>query len=150
MEAVLERNVASLDAGREEFLVSELGLPVQWVARARATLARAEGRQQDRAECLLQAERWQEAHQVIVKEIAPDAIIGQEYDYLHRLLSELVPSHISEHIPGWASQGQVYHQFITVERSVRSLLVSRDEASVQYELERLRRSEEHTSELQSP
>ena len=84
VEAVLERNVASLDSGREEFLVSELGLPVQWVARARATLARAEGRQQDRAECLLQAERWQEAHQVIVKEIAPDAIIGQEYDYLHR------------------------------------------------------------------
>ena len=28
--------------------------------------------------------RWQEAHEVIVKEIAPEAVIGQEYDYLHR------------------------------------------------------------------
>ena len=29
--------------------------------------------------------RWQEAHDVIVKEIAPEAVIGQDYDYLHRL-----------------------------------------------------------------
>ena len=102
MESLLERNVASLDAEREDFLVQELGLPLQWIARARATLARAEGRHKDRAECLLLAERcvkqipfdtrqffifcfrWQEAHEVIVKEIAPEAVIGQEYDYLHR------------------------------------------------------------------
>ena len=81
---VLERNAAGLTEEREEWLVQELGLPVQWVAGARATLARAEGRSKERAECLLQAERWTEAHTVIVQEIAPDAIIGQEYDYLHR------------------------------------------------------------------
>jgi len=140
VESLLERNVASLDAEREDFLVQELGLPLQWIARARATLARAEGRHKDRAECLLLAERWQEAHEVIVKEIAPEAVIGQEYDYLHRLLGQLAPAEISEHIPGWSSQGQVYYQFISIERSVESLLATRDEASVQYELERLRPS----------
>ena len=57
VESLLERNVASLDAEREDFLVQELGLPLQWLARARATLARAEGRHKDRAECLLLAER---------------------------------------------------------------------------------------------
>jgi nuclear pore complex protein Nup98-Nup96 len=107
VEAMLERNVQSLDAAREEFLVGELGVPGEWVARARATLARAEGRPQERAEWLLAARRWQEAHTVIVKEIAPEAIIGQEYGYLHRLLGQLAPGHISEHIPGWGSQGQV-------------------------------------------
>jgi len=140
VQAVLERNVQTLDSEREEFLVEELGVPVQWVAGARATLASAEGRHKARAECLLLAERWQEAHKVIVAEIAPEAIIGQEYDYLHSLLSQLSPTHISEHIPGWPSQGQVYYQFICVERSVGSLLASRDETSVQYELERLRPS----------
>ena len=69
---------------------------------------------------------------MIVKEIAPEAVIGQEYDYLHRysaqketlahsyikplfvsitiaprLLGQLAPADISEHIPGWTSQGQV-------------------------------------------
>ena len=57
VESLLERNVASLDLEREEFLVQELGLPLQWLARARATLARAEGRHKDRAEYLLLAER---------------------------------------------------------------------------------------------
>ena len=33
--------------------------------------------------------RWQEAHEVIVKEIAPEAVIGQEYDYLHRYFVRL-------------------------------------------------------------
>lgn len=136
--AVLERNVATLDSEREVFLVEELGVPVEWVAGARATLAMAEGRHKDRAEELLKARRWQEAHKVIVEEIAPEAIIGQEYEYLYRLLDQLAPPHISEHIHGWGCQGKVFHQFISIERAVAALLASRDEAAVQYELERLR------------
>ena len=71
-----------------------------------------------------------------------------------RLLGQLAPAEISEHIPGWSSQGQVspvssyhsglghyfhcvvqvYYQFISIERSVESLLATRDEASVQVRL----------------
>ena len=92
VEAVLDRNIASCDEEKENFLVGELGIPVQWVARARATLARAEGRPRDRVESLLVAERWGEAHQVLVKEIAPDCIIGQEYQYLNRYVVACVYS----------------------------------------------------------
>ena len=87
VEAVLDRNIASCDEEKENFLVSDLGIPVHWVARARATLARAEGRPRDRVESLLVAERWVEAHQVLVKDIAPECIIGQEYQYLNRYTS---------------------------------------------------------------
>ena len=94
--AVLERNVATLDSEREVFLVEELGVPVEWVAGARATLAMAEGRHKDRAEELLKARRWQEAHKVIVEEIAPEAIIGQEYEYLYRWVQPQAPA---PHLP---------------------------------------------------
>ena len=67
VKAVLDRNIAS-DEEKENFLVSDIGITVQWLARARATLARAEGRPRDRVESLLVAERWVEAHQVPVKD----------------------------------------------------------------------------------
>jgi len=140
VEAVLDRNIADCDEEKEKFLVEELGIPVQWVARARATLARAEGRPRDRVENLLVAERWGEAHQVLVKDIAPDCIIGQEYQYLSRLLAQLAPPTIADNITGWPTQGWVYHQFISVEQAVSTLLQARDEATIHYELEKLKPS----------
>jgi len=119
-------------------VVDRLGVPRQWVAAAKAVLARAKGRPRDRALHLIQAESWTEAHTVIVKEIAPDAIISQEYHYLQSLLASLAPPEVASVIPGWASAGKVYYQFISVDQSVADLLERRDEASVGYDLERLR------------
>jgi len=138
IESILNRNISQCDEEKETFLVEELGIPIQWIARARATLARIEGRQRDRVENLLIAERWLEAHQVLVKEIAPDCIISQEYDYLNSLLSQLAPSHISDNITGWCTQGLVFHQFILIENLVSSVLKAQDEETLQYELEQLR------------
>jgi nuclear pore complex protein Nup98-Nup96 len=140
IEAVLDRNIASCDEEKERFLVDDLGIPVKWVARARATLARAQGRPRDRVDNLLVAERWVEAHEVLVKDIAPDCIIGQEYRYLSSLLSQLSPPHIADNIPGWQTQGWVFHQFISVEEAVSTLVQARDEDTVQYELEKLKPS----------
>merc|ERR1711872_758947 len=98
IEAVLDRNIAHCDQEKERFLVNDLGIPLKWVARAKATLARAQGRPRDRAENLLVAERWVEAHEVIVKDIAPDCIIGQEYQYLSSLLTQLAPPHIAKKV----------------------------------------------------
>ena len=47
---MLDRNIEDCDEEKEKFLVNDLGIPVQW-------LARAEGRPRDRVENLLVAER---------------------------------------------------------------------------------------------
>ena len=58
IEAILERNIADCDQSKEKFLKEKLGIPLQWIARARATLARAENRPRDRVENLIIAERY--------------------------------------------------------------------------------------------
>ena len=56
--ALLGRHVALDGEGdytdREEFVVERLGVPRQWVAAAKAVLARAKGRHRDRALHLIQ------------------------------------------------------------------------------------------------
>ena len=49
---MLDRNIADCDEEKEKFLVNDLGIPVQWLASARA-----EGRPRDRVENLLVSER---------------------------------------------------------------------------------------------
>ena len=56
------------------------------------------------------------------------------------LLAQLSPPPISDNIPGWQTQGWVFHQFISVEQAVSTLLQARDEATLQYELEKLKPS----------
>ncbi len=53
MDAILERNVKLEDGGREEWLMDTLGVPVTWVARARAVLARTQGKHTQLTEQLI-------------------------------------------------------------------------------------------------
>lgn len=54
MDAVLERNVKLEDGGREDWLMDTLGVPLTWVARARAVLARTQGKHTQLTEQLIQ------------------------------------------------------------------------------------------------
>ena len=88
---------------------------------------------------LLSAESWNEAHEVIVKKIAPDAIINQDYDFFFSLLEDLANiDDPSAKVTNWSTQGQVYHDFITVDLKIRDLIEKRDETSVAYDIQTLR------------
>ena len=54
------------------------------------------------------------------------------------MLSQLAPPQVSDQIPGWSVEGSVYHQFISVEAAVSSVLQAADDHSLQYQLEKLR------------
>lgn len=45
---------------------------------------------------------------------------------------------MSEQIAGWSTQGSVYHQYISVESAVNSVLHAADDNSLQYQLEKLK------------
>ena len=84
IRAVLERNIADCDEETEQFLTGELGVPLEWLAAARATLALARGNHRSRVENLMLAQQWAEAHAVMMKDIAPDCIIDHDFSYLQR------------------------------------------------------------------
>jgi len=137
---VLERRV-TLDTDqdghtREDWVVTSLGVPAVWVARARAVLARSLGKHTVLAEQLLLAGDWNEAHKVIIAEIAPSAILAQNYNNLEAYLRQL--SDVAEKIRGWESEGNVYLQFINVDTAVNRFLQERDVNNLGYELERLK------------
>ena len=88
---------------------------------------------------LLSAESWNEAHEVIVKKIAPDAIINQDYEFFFSLLEDLANiDDPAAKVTNWSTQGQVYHDFITVDLKIRELIEKRDETSVAYDIQTLR------------
>ena len=88
---------------------------------------------------MLRAESWNEAHEVIVKKIAPDAIINEDYEFFFSLLEDLAGlEDPATKVTHWNTQGQVYHDFITVDLKVRELLEKRDETNVAYDIQTLR------------
>ena len=73
-----------------------------------------------------------------MKEIAPDAVINEDYDFLMELLSDIAAPEVSKTISDWACSGQVFHDFISVDLEVKKLLAERDEAELSYSIERLK------------
>ena len=138
---VLGRHVRlddDISAEREAFVHEHLRVPVSWIARAKATRAAFEGSYGSQAWFLIKANDWNAAHSVIVKEIAPDAIIGDNYDFFYELLKHLADDSVSSSVTDWHLRGAVYYDFISVDVEVRQLLEERDESKVGYYIERLR------------
>lgn len=119
-------------AERECFLIDRLQLPAQWIAEAKAVRAGAEHNFKDQAWYLIRAGFWNRAHSVVVKKIAPDAIINGDYDFLLTLLTDLAEPGASAEIQEWKNNGGVFFDFITVDLEIKDLLAQRDEETVHY------------------
>ena len=81
---LIDRNIQSCDEEVERFLVDDLGVRIEWIAASRATLAKCRQDHRAAVENLIIAGKWAEAHDILVKEIAPDCIISQDYEYIER------------------------------------------------------------------
>ncbi|KAK6637009.1 hypothetical protein RUM43_010680 [Polyplax serrata] len=129
----LNRHVTLLeDRGlteEETFVIDDLGIPAEWVYRSKATLAVSLSRYHDAAYYLIQAREWNEVHQIIIKHIAADAVVNENYDYLRDLLEPLVPN--SAFISEWFYLGQLLWDYLEVNRVVQQALLEQDT----YELE---------------
>jgi nuclear pore complex protein Nup98-Nup96 len=113
-------------------------VPVTWVARARAVLARTQGKYKELTQQLIKACDWNEAHKVVVSEIAPSALLSQDYTKLEEFLNSLAEAASLQKIAGWESEGRVYLEFIRADTAVNILRQTRDIENLGYELERLK------------
>lgn len=60
----------------ESFIVNELGIPEKWIYWAKAVKAGSMKQYREQADYLLKAKQWALAHEIIMREIAPDTIIN--------------------------------------------------------------------------
>ncbi|XP_055923020.1 nuclear pore complex protein Nup98-Nup96 [Eupeodes corollae] len=107
----------------EKFIINVLGVPEKWLDWAKAVKAGATGNYHMQAKYLLKAQKWAEAHEVIFEHIAPDAVINDNMDYLHDLLSHFdnLTSNKSIKVPNWSNQGQIFLDFIDINEKFKSL-----------------------------
>ncbi|CAB0020377.1 unnamed protein product [Nesidiocoris tenuis] len=134
---LLDRHVSLDDENEEEyFLLSRLRISPKWIYEAKATKASYYKRYDDAARYLLKAEKWNECHRVIMKNISSTAIIEMNYDYLEGLLKELTVADRHKSVANWSTGGDVILEYLGVVRQVNHIVAARD-PSIGYHLERL-------------
>ncbi|XP_015602178.1 nuclear pore complex protein Nup98-Nup96 isoform X2 [Cephus cinctus] len=123
---------------REEFLREELGIPSIWINKAKSIKSCIVKRYGEAAWYLIQAEQWNEAHEVIIQHLAADAIINENYEYLKSLLTPLAQTECTNTISGWAHQGQLLWDYMLITEEMETLVRSSDRYGIGYKLELLR------------
>ncbi|XP_054696566.1 nuclear pore complex protein Nup98-Nup96 isoform X3 [Grus americana] len=99
---------------KETFLTRRLCVPPEWIHEAKAVRARMEGDKHKEALFLFKAGHWNECHKLVVRHLASDAIINENYKYLKGFLEDLAPPERSALIQDWEMAGLVYLDYIRV------------------------------------
>ncbi|XP_021239754.1 nuclear pore complex protein Nup98-Nup96 isoform X2 [Numida meleagris] len=119
---------------KETFLTQRLCVPAEWIHEAKAVRARMEGDKHKEALFLFKAGHWNQCHKLVVRHLASDAIINENYKYLKGFLEDLSPPERSTLIQDWELAGLVYLDYIRVIEMVDR--IQQLDCST-YELERL-------------
>ncbi|XP_078258062.1 LOW QUALITY PROTEIN: nuclear pore complex protein Nup98-Nup96 [Rhinoraja longicauda] len=106
---------------REQFLLERLSIPPQWVHDAKSLRAHHQGDLHREALHLMHAGHWSHCHQLVVKHLASDAIINENYSYLKFFLGRLALPECTLHIQDWETAGAVFHDYIHVMEMVRGI-----------------------------
>ena len=112
IQDILGRHGYELDETLIKFCTEKLHLPQEWLLDARALSCRAAFDYVKEADILITVGRWDEAHQTIISNIAPHAIIKGQFADLRRLLDTFS----DKRVLNWASGGQVYLDYLDLLR----------------------------------
>ncbi|KAI0090382.1 nuclear protein 96-domain-containing protein [Irpex rosettiformis] len=103
IQAMLARNAPKLNDWNSAGLIGSLRIPKIWVDEALATYELARGKVFKAYTLYLSARMYTVAHDLMIAELAPDAIVRKDLDLLKELLGQLS----SHHIEGWHGRGKV-------------------------------------------
>ncbi|XP_013097409.2 nuclear pore complex protein Nup98-Nup96 [Stomoxys calcitrans] len=134
----VSKDVALTD--KEKFVINNLGVPEKWIDYAKAVKAGAIQNYHLQAKYLLKAKQWSLAHEIIFQHIAPDAVINDNLDYLHDLLSQFETPDLNKSVkvPNWSNQGQIYLDFIDINEKFKGLKSLKTEADIEARWENLK------------
>ncbi|XP_076969861.1 nuclear pore complex protein Nup98-Nup96 isoform X1 [Tamandua tetradactyla] len=99
---------------KETFLTQKLCVPAEWIHEAKAVRAHMESDKHLEALYLFKAGHWNSCHKLVIRHLASDAIINENYDYLKGFLEDLALPERSSLIQDWDTSGLVYLDYIQV------------------------------------
>lgn len=120
---------------REQFIVSELGIPECWIHWAKAVRAGSQFDYHRQAKYLLAAKQWSQAHEVIMEHLAPDCVINDDIPYLKSLLAEFDDV---KQIYNWSIKGQILKDFIELNEKFDLIRDAIDDDVAEARLEQLK------------
>ncbi|WBW71359.1 nucleoporin Nup98 and Nup96 [Schizosaccharomyces osmophilus] len=106
----LARNVKMGLTDYDEKLVSDLLIPKSWIHEAKALSARYNGEHAKEVTFLQEANLFEEAHTCLIRSIAPQAIISNNFKELKCLLEGFRER--MEGVVGWNFGGQLYSDYL--------------------------------------
>ena len=109
IESLIAHHAASITDAEIETLTTEFKIPATWIWAAKALLARSSNDPFNEVQYLIRADNWNEAHDVMCRTVAPQAIIEQDYTTLQTLLDAFDDRVKVMH---WENAGQVYEEFV--------------------------------------
>ena len=115
IQSHLAHHVADIRTEPDDFstLLEEFKIPAAWIWDAKALYARNVLRDPvSEVSYLIKAGDWEEAHEVLKKEVGPMAVIEEDWDMLRGVLDAFKPG--KEEIREWGLGGQVYDDYLTL------------------------------------
>lgn len=121
VQQLLYRYIEVSSSGNDDYLekekfIIELGVPEKWIYWAKAVRAGASSDYHEQAKYLLKGKQWTLAHEVIMTNIAPDAIVNENITYIKMLLNSFEDQ---RQISNWSTQGQMILDYIDISEKVR-------------------------------
>ncbi|KAG1753592.1 nuclear protein 96-domain-containing protein [Suillus paluster] len=104
---LLHRSADKLDEWMCSGILGSLKIPMAWVNEARAVFAIYEGEVFEAYQLYLNAGLYQQAHDLAIVELAPEAVIRQDLDLLISLFERIA----NQTIDGWHTRGKAYMDY---------------------------------------
>ncbi|KAG1786824.1 nuclear protein 96-domain-containing protein [Suillus plorans] len=123
---LLHRSADKLDEWMCSGILGSLKIPVAWVNEARAVYAIYEGKVFEAYQLYLNAGLYQQAHDLAVVELAPEAVIRQDLDLLVSLFERIA----NQTVDGWHTRGKVYMDYAHAMTRIPELHASLTESAV--------------------
>ncbi|KAG2041250.1 nuclear protein 96-domain-containing protein [Suillus americanus] len=123
---LLHRSAEKLDEWMCSGILGSLKIPMAWVNEARAVYAIYEGKVFEAYQLYLNAGLYQQAHDLAVVELAPEAVIRQDLDLLISLFERIA----NQTVDGWHTRGKVYMDYAHAMTRIPELHASLTESAV--------------------
>ncbi|UZJ56093.1 hypothetical protein CBS101457_005413 [Exobasidium rhododendri] len=118
IQALLARNVDSIQSTEEadeikikeeDFLVTKLKIPVEWLYEAKADRASSRQDRWREFKYLLSADLYVRAHEIAIRFLAPEGIIRQDFEFLLHLFAPFRQRALPLHAPAKATHSTSDH-----------------------------------------
>ncbi|RDB27909.1 Nuclear pore complex protein Nup98-Nup96 [Hypsizygus marmoreus] len=107
---LLARSAGKLDEWMTRGIVGSLKIPMAWVNEAKALYALDGGDVYEAYELFISASLYNQAHDLAVLELAPDAVLCRDFELLKSIFTKFV----GRSVDGWHVRGKIFLDYVHI------------------------------------